>query len=61
MYAITIEVDNIDAAITDLRAKSIYVSDSEYGAWPGTRIARLNGTAANGVSIVLLQRLPDVL
>jgi methylmalonyl-CoA epimerase len=61
MYAIAIEVDDIDAAVSDLRAKGVLVSDVEYGAWAGTRIARIERTAAHGVSIQLVQRLPDVL
>ncbi len=61
MYAIAIEVDDIIAAIRDLRAKGVMVSDVEYGAWPGTRVARIDRAAANGVSIQLVQRLPDVM
>jgi methylmalonyl-CoA/ethylmalonyl-CoA epimerase len=61
MYAIAVEVDNIDAAVADLRAKGVLVSDPEYGAWPGTRVARVNKNAAHGVQIQLVQRLPDVL
>ena len=56
MYSISIEVDNLDAAIADLRAKGVLVSDADDGAWPGTRVARINRHAANGVSIQLLQK-----
>ena len=61
MYAIAIQVDDIVAAVADLRAKGITVSDVEYGAWPGTRVARIDRASANGVSVQLVQRLPDVL
>ena len=61
MYAIAIEVDDIVAAVADLRAKGVDVSEVEYGAWPGTRVARIDRAAANGVSLQLVQRLPDVL
>ena len=61
MYAIAIEVDDIVAAVADLRAKGVDVSDVEYGAWAGTRVARIDRAAANGVSLQLVQRLPDVL
>lgn len=56
MYSISVEVDDLDAAIVDLRAKGVLVSDGQDGAWPGTRVARINRHAANGVSIQLLQR-----
>jgi catechol 2,3-dioxygenase-like lactoylglutathione lyase family enzyme len=61
MYAIALEVDDIDAAVRDLRAKGVLVSDTEYGLWPGTRVARINKAATNGVQLQLVQRLPDVL
>jgi methylmalonyl-CoA epimerase len=61
MYAIAIQVDDIVAAVVDLRAIGITVGDVEYGAWPGTRVARIDREAANGVSVQLVQRLPDVL
>lgn len=59
MYAIAIDVDDIAAAVSDLRAKGVDVSDVEYGAWPGTRVARIDRAATNGVSVQLVQRLPD--
>jgi catechol 2,3-dioxygenase-like lactoylglutathione lyase family enzyme len=56
MFSIAIEVDDLDAAVRDLRAKAVPVSDPEPGIWPDTRIARINKSAANGVSIQLIQR-----
>jgi hypothetical protein len=61
MYAIAIQVDDIVAAVRDLRAKGVGVGDVEFGAWPGTRVARIDRRASNGVSVQLVQRLPDVL
>ncbi|MEX0749589.1 MAG: VOC family protein [Dehalococcoidia bacterium] len=61
MYAIGLTVDNIDEAIRDLRSKGVFVSDAEYGIWPGTRTARVNPAAANGVNVVLVERRPPVL
>ena len=61
MYGVSLTVDNLDAAVADLRAKGVMVSDAEYGAWPGTRVARINKAAANGVQITLVQKLPDLL
>lgn len=56
MYSIAVEVDDIDAAVGDLRAKHVPVSDPEPGVWPKTRIARIHKSAANGVSIQLIER-----
>jgi methylmalonyl-CoA/ethylmalonyl-CoA epimerase len=61
MYAIGVSVDNIDDAVRDLRAKGVFVSDAEYGIWPGTRTARVNPAAANEVNIVLVEKSPDLL
>ncbi len=57
MFSITIEVDDLEAAVRDLRAKGVLVSDPSPGAWPGTRITRVNPNAANGVALLLLQRV----
>jgi len=54
MYSISVRVDNLDAAIADLRAKGVPVSDAEPGVWPETRIARIPKSATNGVSIQLI-------
>lgn len=54
LYSISVRVDNLDAAVADLRAKGVPVSDIEAGVWPGTRIARIPKSAANGVSVQLI-------
>ena len=54
-------IDDVDAAVRDLRAKGVSVTDPEYGALPGTRVARIDRGDANGVSVQLVQKLPDVL
>ena len=56
MFSMSIEVDDIDAAVRDLRAKGVLVSDPAPGAWPGTRTAQVNKQAASGVPLQLLQR-----
>jgi methylmalonyl-CoA epimerase len=61
MFGVALEVDDVDRAVADLRAKGVTVSDSEYGAWPGTRTARIDPSSANGVNVVLVQRLPEIL
>ncbi len=61
MYGMSITVDSIDNAVADLRAKGVTVSDPEYGAWPGTRVARISASDTNGVNIELVQHLPEML
>ncbi len=56
MFSVSIEVDDLDAAVRDLRAKGVLVSEPAPGAWPGTRTAQVNRHAANGVALQLLQR-----
>ena len=56
MFSISLEVDDIAAAVRDLRAKGATVSDVEPGIWPETSVARINKSSANGVSIQLIQR-----
>lgn len=56
MHSVRVEVDDVDAAVRDLRAKGVLVGDPEDGPWPGERVARVNRHAANGVSILLQQR-----
>jgi catechol 2,3-dioxygenase-like lactoylglutathione lyase family enzyme len=55
MFSISLRVDDLDAAVRDLRAKGVTVSDPEAGVWPGTRVARINKGSANGVSVQLLE------
>jgi methylmalonyl-CoA epimerase len=59
MYAIAIEVDDLEAAVRDLRAKGVSVSDAGTGAWPGTRVARIDRAGTNGVSVQLVQRVDE--
>jgi methylmalonyl-CoA epimerase len=61
MYAVALEVDNVDFAVADLRSRGVTVSDAQYGGWPGTRVARIDPRSANGVNVVLVQRLPELL
>ena len=56
MYSISVRVDALDAAVADLRAKGVSVSEPEAGIFPGTRVARINKADANGVSIQLIER-----
>lgn len=56
MFSISIEVDDLEAAVVDLRAKGATVSDIEPGVFPNTRVARINKAGTNGVSMQLIQR-----
>lgn len=56
MFSISIEVDDLEAAVAYLRDKGARVSDSEPGIWPGTRVARISRSSTHGVSIQLIQR-----
>ncbi len=56
MFSISVRVDDLDAAVADLRAKGVPVSEREPGVWAGTRIARINKSATSGVSVQLIER-----
>jgi hypothetical protein len=56
MHAIALAVDNLDAAIHDLRVKGVKVSDIAPGRDPNTRIASIENTSANGVPLILIER-----
>jgi catechol 2,3-dioxygenase-like lactoylglutathione lyase family enzyme len=56
MFSISVAVDDLDAAVRDLRAKNVPVSDPEPGAWPGTRLARIPRASAFGVAVQLIER-----
>jgi methylmalonyl-CoA epimerase len=56
IFSISIEVDDLDAAVAYLREKGARVSDPEPGIWPGSRVARVSQESAHGVPIQLIQR-----
>ena len=56
MFSISVEADGLDAAVAELRARGLPVSDPEPGTWPGTRLARIPRAHAHGVAIQLLER-----
>jgi catechol 2,3-dioxygenase-like lactoylglutathione lyase family enzyme len=55
-FSISIEVDDLDEAVTYLRGKGARVSNTEPGIWPGSRVARINRSSTHGVSIQLIER-----
>jgi methylmalonyl-CoA/ethylmalonyl-CoA epimerase len=56
MFSISIEVDDLEAAVAYLRGKGARVSDPEPGIWPASRVARVSHTSTHGVSIQLIER-----
>ena len=56
MHAVALAVDDLDAAVRDLRAKGVEVSDPAPGRDPGSRVAVIAKESANGVPVMLVQR-----
>jgi catechol 2,3-dioxygenase-like lactoylglutathione lyase family enzyme len=56
MFSLAIEVDDLEAAVAELRGRGVQVSDPEPGVWEGTRLARIGREWGHGVAIQLLQR-----
>ena len=55
-FSISVEVDDLNAAVGYLREKGARVSAPEPGIWPGSRVARVSRSSAHGVSIQLIER-----
>lgn len=56
LFSVSIEVEDLDAAVEHLRGKGAKVSDPEPSIWPGARVARVNNQYTHGVSIQLIER-----
>jgi len=56
MFSISVEVEDLDEAVSFLRDKDVKVSDPEPSIWPGARLARINHEYTHGVSIQLIER-----
>ena len=56
MFSLSMEVDDLEAAVAELRGRSVDVSDPEPGVWEGTRVARISPQSAHGVPIQLIER-----
>jgi len=56
LFSLSIEVDDLEAAIGHLRAAGARVSEPSEGIWQSTRIARVSHASTHGVSIQLIQR-----
>lgn len=56
VFALSIEVDDLDSAVAELRGRGVRVSDPEPGPWEGTRLARIDRESAHGVALQLIER-----
>ncbi len=56
MFSLSIEVDDLEATVAELRGRGAQVSDPEPGVLEGTRIARIDRESAHGVQIQLIER-----
>lgn len=56
LFSISIQVDDLDAAVAYLRDKGATVSDPEPSIWPNARLARINRESTHGVSIQIIER-----
>ncbi len=52
--SVAMEVDDLVAAVADLRRRGVIVSDPHDGPWPGTRVARISPESGHGVPIELV-------
>ena len=56
LFSISVEVEDLEEAVSFLRDKDVKVSEPEPSIWPGARLARINHEYTHGVSIQLIQR-----
>jgi methylmalonyl-CoA epimerase len=56
VFSLAIEVDDLEAAVAELRGRGVRVSDPEPGVWEGTRVAGISRESSHGVALQLLQR-----
>lgn len=56
LFSLSLEVDDLEAAVAYLRDRGATVSDPEPGIWPDTRVARVSPASSHGVSLQLLER-----
>lgn len=56
MLSISLRVDDLDAAVAELRSKGVTVSDPAPGLLPHTRVARIAPESAHGVALQLIER-----
>lgn len=56
LFSMSIEVDDLDEAVSYLRGRGSQVSDPEQGIWPGSRVARVTPATTHGVLMQFIER-----
>jgi methylmalonyl-CoA/ethylmalonyl-CoA epimerase len=56
MFSISMQVDDLDASVAELRGRGLDVSEPEPGVIAGTRVARIPRATAHGVAVQLIER-----
>jgi methylmalonyl-CoA/ethylmalonyl-CoA epimerase len=56
MLSLSLEVEDLNDAVEELRAKGVAVSDPEPGLLPNTRVARFDPAVTHGVRLQLIER-----
>jgi methylmalonyl-CoA/ethylmalonyl-CoA epimerase len=56
MFSISVEVEDLDEAVSFLKGKGVKVSEPEASIWPDARVARINHEYTHGVSIQMIER-----
>ncbi len=56
MLSMSIEVDDIDAAVAELKSKGVEIADVVQGPLPDSRVARFPPGATHGVRLQLIER-----
>ncbi len=56
MLSLSIAVDDIDAAVAELKNKGVEIADAVQGPLPDSRVARIAPGAAHGVRLQLIER-----
>ncbi len=56
MFSLSLQVDDLDAAVRELREAGVTVSGPEPGLLPDPRVVRFAPAATNGVALQLIER-----
>lgn len=56
MLSLSLEVDDIDAAVAELKSKGVEITDVVQGPLPNSRVARFGPGATHGVRMQLIER-----
>ena len=56
MFSLAFEVDDLDVAVRELRAKGGTIDDAETGPLPKSRVARIPRDSSHGVAVQLIER-----